>query len=302
MAQDFAPLFRSIWTDEDFRALPMDAQHIYMMLFSHPDRNSAGVLSLTLRKWTRLAADLSPDRLDMALAELDAAGFIVMDEGTEEVLVRSFIRSAKVYKHIRMLANALREGSEIESPRLRSVLARELARLPRLAVPDNPKMKAEAEAAQRRVDEMSEPSTPPDGPGQGDAHPMAHPMADGMAHPLAHPPVIGTGAVVVAGAVAARPPTSNSSRGGSHVSSGSPTAPPRFPDHCTKHADIAVPGRCGDCKDTREANALAAEQLPDYRLRVVPPLCGQCDERWIETEDGSWAKCPTCYPYESRTA
>src|SRR5438128_858729 len=107
MAQDFAPLLRSIWTDEDFRALTLEEQHAYLMLLSHPDRNAAGVLSLTVRKWTRLSAGSTPDRLRAALVGLDAAGFVVMDEDTEEILVRAFIRRATVYKHIRMLANAL---------------------------------------------------------------------------------------------------------------------------------------------------------------------------------------------------
>jgi hypothetical protein len=47
----------------------------------------------------------------------------------------------------------------------------------------------------------------------------------------------------------------------------------------------------------RQANKARAEALPDYRLRVVPDLCGECDERWIETPTGL-AKCPNCYPRE----
>lgn len=47
----------------------------------------------------------------------------------------------------------------------------------------------------------------------------------------------------------------NSSKGGSHVSSGPGNdAPPLYPDHCRKHARIGTPGNCGDCKDQREAN------------------------------------------------
>ena len=93
-----------------------------------------------------------------------------------------------------------------------------------------------------------------------------------------------------------RPLTTTQEGGATYVSRDAAT-PPRFPDHCDEHADVAVPGRCGDCKDQREANRASAERLPDYRLRVVPPLCGECDERWIETPDGL-AKCPRCYPQE----
>lgn len=86
-------------------------------------------------------------------------------------------------------------------------------------------------------------------------------------------------------------------QGGSLVSSDALSAPPLYPDHCRKHGFIATPGKCGDCADQRKANAVNGEPLPDYRLRVVPPLCGECDERWIETPSGL-AKCPRCYPQE----
>lgn len=208
MASDFAPLFRSIWSDDDFRALSVDAQHAYLMLMSHPDRNSAGVLSLTAKKWTRLSADLSRERLMSAMKELDAAAFIVTDEDTEEVLVRAYIRRAKVYTHIRMLANALREASEVESDRLRSALGQELVRLPRLAVPSsngrNDRAVEEAHQVQARLDEVVSRlcDSPPEPPGHGLAHGMGHGMADGMAHP----PVVVAGAV--AGAVAVPGPSS----------------------------------------------------------------------------------------------
>jgi hypothetical protein len=80
--------------------------------------------------------------------------------------------------------------------------------------------------------------------------------------------------------------------------SGDPkNTPPLYPDRCQAHGDVAVPGNCGDCADVRKANKAQAARLPDYRLRVVPPVCGECDERWIETPDGL-AKCPNCYPQE----
>src|SRR3954447_17422854 len=106
MSQGYAAVWRSIWLDPDFRALTVAEQHAYLMLISHPDRNAAGVLSLTPRKWTKLAADLTAAGLKGALAELDDAAFIVMDEETEEVLVRAFIRRAKVYTNTRLLVMA----------------------------------------------------------------------------------------------------------------------------------------------------------------------------------------------------
>lgn len=89
---------------------------------------------------------------------------------------------------------------------------------------------------------------------------------------------------------------------GGHVTNASDPNPP-FPDHCPWHAHDPIPPPCGRCKETREANArrAGAEQLPDYRLRVVQPLCGQCDDRWIDTPDG-YVHCPRCHPAEVRPA
>lgn len=200
MAQDFTPWYRSIWSDEDWRALTWGGQWAYEMLASHPSRNEAGVLPVTKRKWLRLAAGVTAEQLDAALEELDEAGFIVLDEDTQEVLVRAFIRRTKVYTHIRMMANALRHITEVESERIRSAFGQELVRIPCLAIPElrqdgrNQQAIDEAVAAQQRLDELASMlcDSPPDPPGQTAAHPMGHPMADPMAH----------GTVVVVGAVA----------------------------------------------------------------------------------------------------
>jgi hypothetical protein len=293
MAQDYAQLLRSIWTDEDFRALSVDAQHAYMMLFSHPDRNAAGVLSLTLRKWTRLASDLHPDRLDMALTELDATRFIVMDESTEELCVRSFIRRASVYKHIRLLANALREVSEVESPRIRSVLAQELARLPRLSLPDNEKMRNEAVAAQELVDALASGFTSPDGPGHGMADGMAHPMAHGMAHP----PVVVAGVVAGAGAVAPTTETSRNLRGGSHVSRGGLEQPPLIQGRCETHQYDVVAPKCGACKDARIYAEATAIKPALALVSSRPDWCGDCDQfTRLRNYDSVPYRCPECHP------
>jgi hypothetical protein len=233
MAQDFTPWYRSIWSDEDWRELTSDAQWAYQMLASHPDRNEAGLLSVTKRKWVRLARGMTSDRLDAALVELDDAGFIVVDEDTEELLVRSYVRSTKVYLHIRMMSNALRRMTEVESDRIRSALGQELVRIPRLAIPvrteRNVRMVEEAIATQQQLDVVASMlcDAPPDPPGQSAAHPMGHGMPDGMAHP----PVVVAGAVAVAGAGTAL--TDKTSRNKS-LESNARAAPPIYelcPDH-----------------------------------------------------------------------
>ena len=73
--------------------------------------------------------------------------------------------------------------------------------------------------------------------------------------------------------------------------------PPRFPDHCPKHANVAVPGNCGDCKDTRLANAKALPRLSLVTEEPRPEWCGRCNEftRQLETPVGV-IRCPECHP------
>jgi hypothetical protein len=86
-------------------------------------------------------------------------------------------------------------------------------------------------------------------------------------------------------------------QGGSHVSSGSPAAPPLFADHCQRHANDPTPGKCGDCADARKARAA----MPHLALVVSerPPWCGSCNEftRLIDSNgDGPSRRCTVCHP------
>lgn len=75
-------------------------------------------------------------------------------------------------------------------------------------------------------------------------------------------------------------------------------APPLYPKHCPAHADVAVPGRCGDCKDTRESYETGAPRLSLISAAnpARVPHCGKCDEtRHLETPVGV-IRCPECHP------
>ena len=87
------------------------------------------------------------------------------------------------------------------------------------------------------------------------------------------------------------------SRGRSGGSSSGDTAPPLYPDHCPAHARVAVPGKCGDCKDARKAWERRPPELSvvaSFPAKV--PHCGECDEyRMRETPFGQ-IRCPNCHP------
>lgn len=130
MARDHARLDVHIWTDDDYRDLSVAAKMVYLQLLSQPKLSYAGVLDLAVKRWARAHPDLGTAGVRAALSELDAARFVVVDQDTEEVLVRSFIRNDGLYKQPNVLRAALRVAFEIESPILRGALAAELRRLP----------------------------------------------------------------------------------------------------------------------------------------------------------------------------
>lgn len=129
MARSFARLYMRVWADPAFRALDVDSQHLYMVLISQPSMNLAGVLPLQLRKWAGCAADWDVDRIQAGLDRLTVDRFTVVDEDTEEVLVRTLIRNDEAYKTPGMLKSILRLAEGTQAPTLRRELAIELGRL-----------------------------------------------------------------------------------------------------------------------------------------------------------------------------
>lgn len=93
MARTYAKLLLDTWDAEsDFAGLSRDAQWLYWVLLSHPMTSSAGVLPLQPRKWARRASDATPETVAKALADLVADVKIIVDDDTEEVLIRTFVR------------------------------------------------------------------------------------------------------------------------------------------------------------------------------------------------------------------
>ncbi|MGH3760277.1 hypothetical protein [Actinophytocola sp.] len=144
MARDHARVELSIWDDPDFVVLSGEAQRLYLFLLSQRDLSYAGLVPMRLRRWAGRSATATVDAVTAALAELDAARFVVCDHDTEEVLVRSLIRRDGIYKQPNVLAAALREAFEISSPVLRRALVDELLRLPAEVTGPAPELAASA--------------------------------------------------------------------------------------------------------------------------------------------------------------
>ena len=126
--REYAQLKLSIWNDRDFTSLTVDAQLVYIMAMSHPTTNLAGVLDYAPTKFARLAGGFTVKRITAAVDELKRARFVVTDDETGEMLVRSAIRASGAWKKPTTAASIANSVTNTFSDELRSVLADELRR------------------------------------------------------------------------------------------------------------------------------------------------------------------------------
>jgi hypothetical protein len=179
MARGHGRILTSIWDDADFLALDPQEQRLYLFLISQPNLNHAGLLDLTLRRWSRKARGLTSAELEKTLQALEAARFIVMDDDTEELLIRSFIRNDGVWKQPKVMGAMVSGALEISSWRLRNALLAEMDRIPLDELSDEPG--ARGPSIRQQVSEQIETlrkafgSPPPDPTAGGSATPSEPP-------------------------------------------------------------------------------------------------------------------------------
>jgi hypothetical protein len=191
MPRSEARISVDIWaTGSDFTDLEPLTQWMYLFLLSQPDLTHAGVLALRERRWSQKAKGLTVATITQLLGQLQTRRFVVVDEDTEEVLIRSFIRRDKVYRQPNVLRAAFDQLQLISSPLLRRELAQELHRVQRLEMPE-PSVPIVADMLAVLADEgMTTPD--PSGKGSGKGSAGESPGDEGSGNPsgmtTAHPP------------------------------------------------------------------------------------------------------------------
>lgn len=130
MARGHGRILTSIWEDEDFKNLDERGQRLYLFLISQPNLNHAGLLPLTLRRWSKKARGLTVTDLEKLLGSLEDTRFIVVDDDTEELLIRTFVRNDGVWRMPKVMAAMVSGAAEISSMKLRRALLAEMDRLP----------------------------------------------------------------------------------------------------------------------------------------------------------------------------
>lgn len=138
MARGHGRILTSIWEDADFLALEEREQRLYLFLISQPNLNHAGLLDLTLRRWARKARGLTVAELEKRIGRLEETAFVVVDDDTEELLIRSFVRNDGVWKQPKVMGAMVSGALEISSRKLQQALLAEMNRIPLEELNPNP--------------------------------------------------------------------------------------------------------------------------------------------------------------------
>lgn len=156
MARDHARIKTSIWNDPDFLALRVAEQHLYLALASNKGLSRCGVIDYIPSRFDHLADDLTAPRFMKAIGGLRSARFVVLDERTQELLLRSYVRHDGVLDRVNMGKATGTAFEAVVSPIIRKAIGDELSRL------------------------MHEEPDLPGWAGLAITSPMAHAMACGM--------------------------------------------------------------------------------------------------------------------------
>lgn len=177
MARDHARIFTRIWSDPDWRNLTAAEQRAYLMVFSDPALTYCGVAPLTVKRWAQQASDTPERQLRKVLEGLHERRYLVIDDDTEEVLVRSFMRRDKVFRLPNVAKAAYAAYESVHSPTLR---AHALIEVHRIAEGPASDYHAKAFTDEYVGPWLAEPF--PEGLPESLAKPIARGMTEGFRH------------------------------------------------------------------------------------------------------------------------
>lgn len=129
MARDRAKINTGIWGDKDWKSLAMAEQWLYTTILTRPDLNHVGVGDWRPRRLSKLAVGISADQVEEAAEGLQSKLFILVDDESEEVLIRSFLKHDGVLQNPNLGASIKSAYDSVVSSMLQEVVVHELHKL-----------------------------------------------------------------------------------------------------------------------------------------------------------------------------
>lgn len=124
----FAVVQVAVWGDPDFIALSGDEQWLYIAAISSPDLSYVGVLPLLPQRFARLAKGMTARRVEAALRKLHDKRYLIVDDETGEMLVRTYVRHDGVLKQPNVVRAMNKAFDKVHSESLRAVIREEVGK------------------------------------------------------------------------------------------------------------------------------------------------------------------------------
>jgi hypothetical protein len=125
MPRTEARIKTSIWTDEDWLKLSSSAKYLYLAILSQATLNLCGCIAQTKSSWS-FATKMTLKMVNKSLLELKREKFIIVDERTEELLVRSFIKNDGVLTKPNVIVAMAKDYLTIRSKAIRQAVIDEI--------------------------------------------------------------------------------------------------------------------------------------------------------------------------------
>ena len=129
MAREIANVQTSLWGNPEWKGLQVVEQWLYLHLMSHPTLSYAGVADWLPKRVAAASSGLTVEQVEQAGRGLQSARFVFVDESTDEVLVRSFLRHDGLLKQPRLSVSMVNAFSGIASLNIQKIVVHELQKL-----------------------------------------------------------------------------------------------------------------------------------------------------------------------------
>ncbi|AMM44501.1 helix-turn-helix DNA binding domain protein [Arthrobacter phage BarretLemon] len=125
----YGKLKLSVQSDPEWRQLSHTAQWLYWALVGNENLTACGAMDWKPKHIAALSPTINLDGVESALEELRAYKYVVLDEETDELLLRSFVRNDDVVHNKNMMVAVIKAWRKLASLHLRGVVVHELLRL-----------------------------------------------------------------------------------------------------------------------------------------------------------------------------
>lgn len=129
MAREVANVQVSLWGNLEWKGLGVIEQWLYLHLMSHPTLSYAGVATWLPKRFAASSAGLTIDQAESAASRLQDARFVFVDDETDEILIRSYLRHDGLLKQPKLSVSMVNAFSAIASLKVQRIVVHELQKL-----------------------------------------------------------------------------------------------------------------------------------------------------------------------------